>query len=201
MPTSGQKNRQPTSTRWTCISSCSVRRVAAWRVPAGEVERPRRDDVEQERQRREGQHLRHPRVQHGQQPAPRAARGRVRSASVTGAPSARDSGTSIDSTMCWTMCTLSSVVSYVAEAGRRSRSRTSPIPTAHERERPAHRPAVAAAAQGDARRPGRGRPPRRSGRTATGCSDHPVRTRPEGESGEGSAPVSRAVTTAGKSTL
>ena len=41
----------------------------------------------------------------------RGRRGRVRSISVTGAPSARNSGTNIDSTMCWTMCTDSSVVS------------------------------------------------------------------------------------------
>ena len=41
----------------------------------------------------------------------RGACGSVRSASVTGAPSASASGTSIDSTMCWTMCTLSRVVS------------------------------------------------------------------------------------------
>ena len=39
--------------------------------------------------------------------------GSVRSASVTGAPSASASGTNIDRIMCWTMCTLSSVVSYV----------------------------------------------------------------------------------------
>ena len=42
------------------------------------------------------------------------AAGSVRSASVTGAPSASASGTSIDSIMCWTMWTLSSVVSYAA---------------------------------------------------------------------------------------
>ena len=40
--------------------------------------------------------------------------GSVRSASVTGAPSASASGTTIDSTMCCTMWTLSSVVSYAA---------------------------------------------------------------------------------------
>ena len=37
--------------------------------------------------------------------------GSVRSISVTGAPSARNSGTTIESTMCWTMCTDSRVVS------------------------------------------------------------------------------------------
>ena len=35
----------------------------------------------------------------------RGAGRRVRSISVTGAPSARNSGTAIDSSMCWTMCT------------------------------------------------------------------------------------------------
>ncbi len=37
----------------------------------------------------------------------------MRRASVTGAPSARNTGTHIDRIMCCTMCTLTSVVSYV----------------------------------------------------------------------------------------
>ena len=45
---------------------------------------------------------------------PRGVRGSVRSASVTGAPRARKTGTTIASTMCCTMCTLSSAVSYAA---------------------------------------------------------------------------------------
>ena len=44
----------------------------------------------------------------------RGRRGSGRSARVTGAPSASASGTSIERIMCWTMCTLSSVVSYAA---------------------------------------------------------------------------------------
>ena len=58
---------------------------------------------------------------------PRGRRGRVRSASVTGAPSARDSGTHIDSSMCWTMCTLISVVSYVERPDEVAKKKT-PIP-------------------------------------------------------------------------
>jgi hypothetical protein len=44
----------------------------------------------------------------------RGRAGSVRSASVTGAESATANGTTIDKIMCWTMCTLSSVVSYAA---------------------------------------------------------------------------------------
>ena len=59
---------------------------------------------------------------------PRGRAGRVRSARVTGAPSASDSGTTIDSSMCWTMCTLSSVVSYAASPDVVA-NRKAPIPT------------------------------------------------------------------------
>ncbi len=46
-------------------------------VPAGEVERPRRDDVQEERQGWERQHLGHPGVHHGEQPPPRSGRERA----------------------------------------------------------------------------------------------------------------------------
>ena len=71
-----------------------------------------------------------------------AAAGRVRSASVTGAPSARASGTSIDSSMCWTMCTLSSVVSYAASPDEVAKQNDA-HPDDDEGDRAAHRPAVA----------------------------------------------------------
>ena len=45
---------------------------------------------------------------------PSGVRVSVRSARVTGAPSARKIGTAIDSSMCCTMCVLSSTVSYAA---------------------------------------------------------------------------------------
>ena len=52
----------------------------------------------------------------------------MRSASVTGAPSASASGTSIDSSMCWTMWALSSVVSYAARPDIVANAKV-PIPT------------------------------------------------------------------------
>ena len=52
----------------------------------------------------------------------------MRSASVTGAPSASASGTTIDSSMCWTMCTLSRVVSYAASPDVVAKKNV-PIPT------------------------------------------------------------------------
>ena len=55
--------------------------------------------------------------------------GSVRSASVTGAPSAQNSGTSIVRIMCCTMCTLSSVVSYAA-IPELVANRNAPIPPA-----------------------------------------------------------------------
>ena len=109
-PISGQKNSDPTSTKWTWVSSWrnGERRVAAYQP--GEVQRPRRDHEQRQRERREGQHLA-TRECSATSSQPRGRRGSVRSASVTGAPSARTSGTTIVSTMCCTMCTLSSVVS------------------------------------------------------------------------------------------
>ncbi len=83
-------------------------------VEAGEVQRERAGDEEREGDQREGEHLGDAAVQHPAAGRPRAPAGRVRSASVTGAPSARKIGASIDSTMCWTMCTESRVVSYAS---------------------------------------------------------------------------------------
>ncbi len=37
-------------------------------------------------------------------------RGSVRSAMVTGEPSSSSSGETMDSTMCWAMCTLNSII-------------------------------------------------------------------------------------------
>ena len=89
--------------------------------------------------------------------------------------------------MCWTMCTLSSVVSYAASPDGVAKQ-NEPIPTPHERERPADRPAVAAAVQACARRAGRAR------RTQTVSDERhrvqtvqAVKTRPEREPGGGSA--------------
>ena len=110
-------------------------RVQGRVVPAGEVERPRADHEQGEGQRREGQHLGHARVQHRAAAPPRGRLGRVRSASVTGAPSAQKTGTTIDSTMCWTMCTLSSVSSYDRQA-RAGREEERAHPAHHERQRP-----------------------------------------------------------------
>ena len=66
----------------------------------------------------------------------RGRRGRVRNASVTGAPSAQNSGTAIPRIMCCTMCTLSSVVSYAAMPELVAKKNSPIPPTTNERVRP-----------------------------------------------------------------
>ena len=114
---------------------------------------------------RERQHRGHPAVQHGEQRAGVARGGSVRSASVTGAPSARKIGAIIDSSMCWTMWTESSAC--------RTRPGRSPWPTAieprpsQERDGPPDRPAVAARRRSRTTPHEVQRRPRRAGRAPT----------------------------------
>ncbi len=66
----------------------------------------------------------------------RGRRGSVRSARVIGAPSAIANGTTIASTMCWTMCTDSNVSSYTARPETVARVAL-PMPTpTNDRVRP-----------------------------------------------------------------
>ena len=60
----------------------------------------------------------------------------MRSASVTGAPSAQNSGTTIDRIMCCTMCTLSSVVSYAARPEEVAKKNDPIPPTTKDSVRP-----------------------------------------------------------------
>ena len=82
----------------------------------------------------------------------------MRSASVTGAPSAQNSGTTIDRIMCCTMCTLSSVVSYAARPELVAK-KNEPIPPTDEGQRAPDRPVVAARRAAARRRTGRARRP------------------------------------------
>ncbi len=115
-------------------------------VPGGEVEGPRRHDVQRQRERRERQHLRDPRVEHGEQPAP----GRVRK----GAERERDRRAERQGQR--DQHREHHVLDHVhaqqrgvvrRQAGRRGDvERAHPDP--HEHHRAAHRPGVAAPAQG-----------------------------------------------------
>ena len=102
-PSSGQKNRQPTTSRCRCSPSWSSRLSSvAWYSP--------------EKYSANGLPTNSSQPNAGKLSSatgllcstasrpPRGPLGSVRSASVTGAPSARNTGATIASSMCWTMC-------------------------------------------------------------------------------------------------
>ena len=79
-------------------------------VQAGEVEHERVGDEDAERDQREASGPGRPGCAATASRRLRGRAGSVRRARVTGAPRARKIGATMDSTMCWTMCTDSSVV-------------------------------------------------------------------------------------------
>ena len=101
--------------------------------------------------------------------------GRVRSASVTGADSATASGTTIDRIMCWTMCTLSRVVSYAARPDWVASTKAAiPSPKATDRPTGQWSPRPCRALTAMAYR----KTAASVSRASTGASSQPVRTRP-----------------------
>src|SRR5680860_1205418 len=111
VPSSGQKNSDPTSTRCTCISSC---RKTDPSVASYQLEKYSAHGLITNSTNVSGanESTFATRECSSASSQPRGRDGNVRSISVTGAPSARNNGTSIDRIMCWTMCALSRTVSY-----------------------------------------------------------------------------------------
>ena len=133
-------------------------RVERGVVPAAEVEGPRAQHVERERQRREGQHLRHPRVQGSQEqpaaaPGQRAQRERHRGAEGAEQPAPPSTGS------CAAPCARSAACRRTPPSPEQVANTNRP-PSRRRRTRASGRPASGHRARGGAtHRPGRGPPP------------------------------------------